>query len=321
MYPLKFKKNLIKKIWGGREFEKMGIPLPDNDLYGESWEVSSHKNGMSIVENGIFKGETLQNLLSKYKEVLVGETVYNKYGNNFPLLIKYLDVNDKLSVQVHPSDEYALRVEKEFGKSETWYILDASPDATLIMGVKEGVTKENFLERFARKDFDSLFNIVKVKKGDFIDVKPGLIHASLTGSVVICETQQNSDTTYRIYDFDRLVGGELRPLHLEKAVEVINFDEKPMISTNETRLAIELKNCLKEELVRNQYFKIDRLKITEDFSDEINSNFKVYSALSGKGELLCNNQYYPMNMGDTYFIPSNLSITILGEVEILKSYL
>ncbi|MGL5100572.1 MAG: class I mannose-6-phosphate isomerase, partial [Fusobacteriaceae bacterium] len=204
---------------------------------------------------------------------------------------------------------------------ETWYILDASPDATLIMGVKEGLTKEKFLEKFVKRDFDSLFNIVKVKKGDFIDVKPGLIHASLTGSVVICETQQNSDITYRIYDFDRMVDGEYRPLHLEKAVEVINFDEKPVITTNETRTAIELRNCKKEELVRNQYFNIDRLNILGEFSDEINSNFKVYSILSGNGELEYNGISYSVNMGDTYFIPANLQIIISGKIEILKSYL
>ncbi|MGL6120892.1 MAG: type I phosphomannose isomerase catalytic subunit, partial [Fusobacteriaceae bacterium] len=177
MYPLKFNKNLIKKIWGGRSFEDLGIELVDNELYGESWEVSSHKNGMSIVANGEFAGKSLQELLDNYKENLVGETVYEKYKEKFPLLIKYLDIHDKLSIQVHPDDSYALMTEGEYGKSETWYILDASPDATVIMGVKEGITKENFLKRFENEDFHSIFNIIKVKKGDFINVKPGLVHA------------------------------------------------------------------------------------------------------------------------------------------------
>ncbi|MGL5057947.1 MAG: type I phosphomannose isomerase catalytic subunit [Fusobacteriaceae bacterium] len=321
MYPLKFKKNLMKKIWGGRNFEDLGIELIDDELYGESWEVSSHKNGMSIVENGEFSGKSLQELLENYGEHLVGKYVYSEYGDKFPLLIKYLDINDKLSVQVHPDDEYALRVEGEFGKSETWYVLEASPDATLILGTKEGITQENFLEKFEKKEFESIFNIVSVKKGDFIDVKPGLVHASLTGSVVICEIQQNSDTTYRIYDFDRLVDGELRPLNLEKAMEVIDFNMKPTITTYENRKVIELRNCKKEELVRNQYFNIDRLIISGEFKDEINRNFKIYSVLSGKGELLVNNEKYPIKMGDTYFIPANLLVEILGEVEILKSYL
>lgn len=322
MYPLKFKKHLVKKIWGGDAFSRvLGIDLPTEESYGESWEVSSHSNGMSIVENGSFAGRTLQELLDNYKSQLVGESVYKKFGNSFPLLIKYLDVNDKLSVQVHPDDEYAMRVEGEFGKSETWYILDASDDATLIMGTKLGVTKENFLEKFEKKEFDDIFNIVNVKKGDFIDVKPGLVHASLTGKVVICETQQNSDTTYRIYDFDRLVDGKLRPLHLDKAVEVINFDEEPVISSVETRTAIELRGCRKEELVRNQYFNIDKLFISGAFTDECNSNFKVYSILEGEGEILCDGRRYNLKAGDTYFIPALLEVVIGGELEILKSYL
>ncbi|MGL5056239.1 MAG: type I phosphomannose isomerase catalytic subunit [Fusobacteriaceae bacterium] len=321
MYPLKFKKNLIKKIWGGRNFEDLGIELIGNELYGESWEVSSHKNGMSIVVNGEFAGKSLQELLNNYKEHLVGETVYEKYKDNFPLLIKYLDIHDKLSIQVHPDDNYALMTEGEYGKSETWYILDASPDATVIMGVKEGITKENFLERFKNEDFHSVFNIIKVKKGDFLNVKPGLVHASLTGSVLICEIQQNSDTTYRIYDFDRLVDGKLRPLHLEKAMEVIDFNAKPIVTTYENRKVIELKNCKKEELVRNQYFNIDRLIISGEFKDEVNKNFKIYSVISGKGELLVDNKKYTIEKVETYFIPANLLVEIFGEVEILKSYL
>lgn len=322
MYPLKFKKHLVKKIWGGKGFEKvLGIELPTQDKYGESWEVSSHSNGMSFVENGEYAGRSLQELLQSFKESLVGESVYKKFGDSFPLLIKYLDINDKLSVQVHPDDQYALRVEGEFGKSETWYILDASQDATLIMGTKDGITRENFLEKFEKKEFQDIFNIIKVKKGDFIDVKPGLVHASLTGSIMICETQQNSDTTYRIYDFDRVVDGELRPLHLDKAVEVIDFHQIPEISTEESRRAIELRDCKKEELVRNQYFNIDKLLISGNFTDEINCNFKVYSVLEGEGFIHCNGEKYPAKAGDTYFIPALLEVTLQGKLQILKSYL
>ncbi|MGL4392457.1 MAG: type I phosphomannose isomerase catalytic subunit [Fusobacteriaceae bacterium] len=324
MYPLKFKKHLVKKIWGGRKFEKiLGIKLPTDENYGESWEVSSHKNGMSFVENGEYSGKSLQELLDTEKEKLVGKKIYKKFENKFPLLIKYLDINDKLSVQVHPEDEYALRVEKELGKSETWYVLDASDDATLILGVKDNITKENFLPKFQKKEFDDIFNVVKVKKGDFINVKPGLVHASLTGSIVICETQENSDTTYRIYDFDRVVDGELRPLHLEKAVEVINFCEKPIITTNESRKIsqIFLKDCVKEEMVRCEYFNIDKLKISGEFQDEVNENFKVYSILEGNGKIFHDGKSYEMKQGDTYFIPALLEVKLSGQIEILKSYL
>ena len=219
MYPLKFKKVFKEKIWGGNKFKTLlNMEIPKNTNIGESWEVTCHKNGMSVVENGELSGRTLEELIDSYKDKLLGEEVYKKYGNKFPLLIKYLDVNDRLSVQVHPSDEYALRVEGEFGKSESWYIIDASEDAKLIMGLASGMSKEKFLEKVKNNDFDDLFNIISVKKGDFIYVEPGVVHASLEGSVVICQTQQNSDTTYRIYDFDRIVDGEKRELFQQSRI-------------------------------------------------------------------------------------------------------
>ncbi|MGL5760606.1 MAG: type I phosphomannose isomerase catalytic subunit [Cetobacterium sp.] len=138
MYLLKFKKNLVEKIWGGRGFEiTLGFQLPTDELYGESWEVSCHPAGMSYVENGELEGKSLEDIFKKYGKELVGEEIIEKYSEKFPLLIKYLDINDKLSVQVHPSDEYALRVEKEFGKSEVWYVMEASSDAKLILGLKK----------------------------------------------------------------------------------------------------------------------------------------------------------------------------------------
>ena len=278
MYPLKFKKVFKEKIWGSRKFETLlGMELPLDKNIGESWEVSSHKNGMSIVENGKLEGQSLENLLKEYKEKLVGKAVYEKYGDNFPLLIKYLDVNDRLSVQVHPSDEYALRVEGEFGKSESWYIIDASEDAKLIMGLADGVTKEKFQEKVSNKDFTDIFNVISVKKGDFINVNPGLVHASLEGSVVICETQQNSDTTYRIYDFDRVVDGEIRELHLDKAAEVIVYGEKPEISTEERRMNIKVEGAKVQELIRGEYFSIDKLNI--DFN-KVYPFFCLFSYIS-----------------------------------------
>lgn len=322
MYPLKFKKVFKEKIWGGRKFESLlNMNLPQNKNIGESWEVTCHKNGMSIVEDGNLKGRSLESLILEYKEVLVGQDVYEQYKDKFPLLIKYLDVNDRLSVQVHPSDEYALKVERGFGKSECWYIIDASEDANLIMGLKEGITKEKFIEKVSKKDFTDIFNIVKVEKGDFINVNPGLVHATLDGSVVICEVQQNSDTTYRIYDFDRLVEGELRPLHLEKASEVIQFGQRSEISKEEKRNNIKIQSGIKQVLIRSKYFNIDKIKLTGLYQDEINNNFKVLSILSGKGKIIYDGKDYPVSKGDTYFIPANLEIWISGDLEILKSFL
>ncbi len=322
MYPIKFKKCFIDKVWGGRAFETvLGMTLPENRQIGESWEVSSHKNGMSVVENGIFKDITLENLVEKYGAELLGKDVSERFSGKFPLLIKYLDVNDRLSVQVHPSDDYALKVEGEFGKSECWYIIDASEDAKLILGLKGEMTRETFLEKSKNKDFKNMFNEVSVKKGDFINITPGVVHASLEGSVLLCETQQNSDTTYRIYDFDRTVNGVPRPLHLEKAADVINFGEIPVVTSEETRQNIKLRNCVKQELVRCKYFNVDKLKINGIFHDEISENFKVYSILEGEGNIIYNDEKYPARKGDTYFIPANLNVSVDGEVEILKSFM
>lgn len=322
MYPIKFKKCFIDKVWGGRAFETvLGMTLPENRQIGESWEVSSHKNGMSVVENGIFKDITLENLVEKYGAELLGKDVSERFSGKFPLLIKYLDVNDRLSVQVHPSDDYALKVEGEFGKSECWYIIDASEDAKLILGLKGEMTRETFLEKSKNKDFKNMFNEVSVKKGDFINITPGVVHASLEGSVLLCETQQNSDTTYRIYDFDRTVNGVPRPLHLEKAADVINFGEVPVVTSEETRQNIKLRNCVKQELVRCKYFNVDKLKINGIFHDEISENFKVYSILEGEGNIIYNDEKYTARKGDTYFIPANLNVSVDGEVEILKSFL
>ena len=157
MYPLKFKKHLVKKIWGGRRFETdLNISLPDVSNYGESWEVSSHKNGVSYIENGIFANRSLVEVIAEYRESILGKEIIERFKGEFPLLIKYLDINDKLSVQVHPSDEYALKVEKGFGKSECWYVMEASEDATLILGVKEGITKEIFKDKVEKREFENL---------------------------------------------------------------------------------------------------------------------------------------------------------------------
>lgn len=322
MYPLKFKKCFIKKVWGGRSFnEFLEMSLPSEDKYGESWEVSSHKNGMSYVSDGFYEGFSLEELIRRDPVNLLGKDIVENYKGKFPILIKYLDIHDRLSVQVHPDDEYALRVEGEFGKSETWYIIEASSDAKVIMGVKEGVTREEFLKKTKNSDFDDLFNIVSIKKGDFIDVRPGLVHASLEGSVLLCEIQQSSDITYRIYDFDRLVEGEPRPLHLDKAADVINFDEKPIISTAESRKKISVEGAVKEELIRGKYFNVDRYLIDGVFIDDININFKVYSVINGSGDIIYDGKSYTLNKGDTYFIPAGLKINIKGNLEVLKSYL
>lgn len=323
MYPIKFSKNFKEKVWGGRQFDLLlNMELPDSNNYGESWEVSSHKNGMSIVENGKYRGQTLEELITKMGKGILGEEIIDKYNDKFPLLIKYLDINDKLSVQVHPNDEYALRVEGEFGKYESWFIVDASEDAKIILGVDDGVTKEKFEKKVRKGDFSDLFKEVKVKKGDFIDVIPGVVHASLEGRIVICEVQQNSDTTYRIYDFDREVNGEKRELHIDKSLDVIDFSIVPVISAENDRIKEEFKNGYIEKLSSNDYYKIDRIKLKDGtYSPESYKNFKIQSIIDGKGYVLYGDKKIVLSKGDTYLIPANLLVTVTGDIEILESYI
>ena len=319
LYPLKFEKVFIEKVWGGREFEKsLNMILPKDKNIGESWEVSAHPNGMGIVANGDLKGKTLQEILNEYKEKLVGEKVYKEYGNRFPLLIKYLDVNDRLSIQVHPDDEVALKKHNELGKSESWFIMEASKDAKLIMGMKKGVTKEEFLEKTAKNDFSGLFEEISVKKGDLIDINPGMVHASLEGSVLFAEIQENSDITYRIYDFDRVENGKKRELHLKEAADVIDFDAKAVIINTDFSNDENRKNIIKKK-----YYSIDKMKINKKFEDVNEKSMIIYSILNGKGkiEYTLNNEKKEVliQKGETVLIPVGIDIELIGELEILRT--
>ena len=319
LYPLKFEKVFIEKVWGGREFEEsLNMTLPKDKNIGESWEVSAHPNGMGIVANGDLKGKTLQEILDEYKEKLVGEKVYKEYGTRFPLLIKYLDVNDRLSIQVHPDDEVALKKHNELGKSESWFIMEASKDAKLIMGMKKGITKEEFLEKTAKNDFSGLFEEISVKKGDLIDINPGMVHASLEGSVLFAEIQENSDITYRIYDFDRVENGEKRELHLKEAADVIDFDAKAVIiNTN------FLNDENRKNIIKKKYYSIDKIKINEKFEDVNEKSMIIYSILNGKGkiEYTLNNEKKEVliQKGETVLIPVGINIELIGELEILRT--
>ena len=311
LYPMRFKKVFIEKVWGGRAFEeKLNMQLPKDKNIGESWEVSAHPNGMGIVENGPLAGKTLQEIYSEYKDKLVGEKPYQNYKDRFPLLIKYLDVNDRLSIQVHPSDEVALKKHNELGKSESWFIMEASDDATLIMGMKEGVTKEEFLRKTKENNFEGLFNEITVKKGDLIDIVPGMVHASLKGSVIFAEIQENSDITYRIYDFDRIQNGKKRELHLDDAAEVIDTN----FVGNETRKTI----------IRKKYYSIDRIKVSGEFDDVCHESMIIYSILEGKGTISHKNENgeiisLEIQKGESLLVPVNIEVKLNGELEILRT--
>jgi len=320
MYPLKFEKVLKEKVWGGREFEAVwGIPLPEGKTFGESWEVSAHLNGPSIVSEGPWAGQALPQVLRREGARFLGRVNFQKFGTTFPLLIKYLDIHDKLSIQVHPDNAYALEHEGEFGKSECWYILKASPDARLILGMAAGVTREDFAWRSKQGRWEGLFNEVKVTTGDFIHIVPGTVHATLSGSVLLCEIQQNSDTTYRIYDFDRLENGVKRPLHLDNALEVIRFAEQPRVTHAASRTRQAYDGAVVEPLVADEHYTIDRLDINGTWKEPAEDRFKVLSIVEGGGAVVHAGKAWLLNEGETWFLPANLEVVLQGELSLLRS--
>lgn len=318
LYILKFEKILVEKIWGGRALnDKLEITLKSQKMYGESWEVAANKNGSSIIKNGCLAGKNLTEITEIYKEKLLGKECYKKFKGIFPIMVKYLDINDKLSVQVHPDDEYALNIEKDFGKTEAWYIIDADENANIILGLKEGSTKNEFIEKSKKGDF-SFLESVKVKKGDLIFIKPGTIHATLEGSVLIYEIQQNSDTTYRIYDFDRVENGKKRELHLEKAMDVIDFESR-VTPVNKFE-SYKKESAVIEKIVKCNYFTTEKIIMDGIYTDGYYDGFRIYSCTKGILEVRSNNDVEILKAGESILIPAEREAEFKGKGEIFKSF-
>ncbi len=227
MYPLKFENLYFEKVWGSRDLESFRENLPSGKI-GESWDVSCHPHGVSVVSNGKYKGMKLDELIRQEGAKLLGTKIPT---DKFPLLVKLLNTSDKLSVQVHPDDEYALKVEGEMGKTEVWYVVEANEGAKLILGTN-GCTKKQFEMAIKEGNPEKYMNVVEVKKGDVYLIKSGLIHTMGEG-LIIAEIQQNSDTTYRVYDYNRG-----RELHIEKALDVIDFN---LVGKKSEGLTIEFR--------------------------------------------------------------------------------
>ncbi len=227
MYPIKFKSLYYDKVWGGRDLENFRSDIPEGNI-GESWDIACHNNGTGIVENGEFKGMSFKELLEKYGDEIMGN--YNK-EEKFPLLVKLINSKEKLSVQVHPGDEYAKINEGDNGKTEAWYVIDAKEGANLIVGTKN-CTKEEFENAIKNNEVEKYLNKIEVKKGDCFLINSGLVHAICEG-VIIAEIQQNSDVTYRVYDY-----GRPREIHVKKALDVIDLNLKAEDLEENERFAI-----------------------------------------------------------------------------------
>ena len=288
LYPLSFQPFLKSAIWGGRNLEKLGRTVPEEGT-AESWEISAHKNGSSIVTNGIHAGKTLTALTEELGDALVGTNgTWALERGKFPLLVKLLDANRSLSVQVHPKDPYALEHEgNELGKTEMWVILDTRSDSKLIYGVKKGTTPEKFRKGIEDGNLEPYLHEVPATIGAHLCVPAGSLHAIMDG-IVIAEIQQNSDTTYRVYDWNRLgTDGKPRELHIDKALDVINFEQveptmpEPVILSDEKGIKTTL-------LCDNEYFITERIFMEEGavFTGNCDgSSMEIWGILKGKAQI------------------------------------
>jgi mannose-6-phosphate isomerase len=325
-YPLKFKAIYKEKIWGGNKLAaKFNRELP-SDKIGESWELAAHENGTSIVSNGRFKGKSLTELIREFWTEIMGTEIKKESYDRFPLLIKILDANDKLSVQVHPDDEYAAKNENgESGKTEMWYIIDSEPGAELVYGLKENVTKKELQSSINNGALADKLNSIPVKKGDSFFIPAGTVH-TIKGGILLAEIQQNSDTTYRLYDWDRVGNdGQPRELHIEKALDVINFDKDDYDESQNDEYKRKYKNdkYQRKTLVKCKYFSCERLLIKDSFSGQLQGKrFEVLLFLDGQGEIQYNSKRLKVKNGETILIPATLDEYIInGQTEVLRSYI
>lgn len=322
LYPLKFQPIFKDKIWGGNKIHtQLGLdfsPLPN---CGEAWMLSGVDEEPSIITNGFFADNELNELVEVFMSDLVGDKVFEKFGSHFPLLIKFIDSNDYLSIQVHPDDELASKRHKSFGKTEMWYILDAEPGAELITGFNKKLTKQTYLQHLESKTLKNILNFEKVKKGDVFFIPSGRVHA-LGPGVLLAEIQQTSDITYRIYDWDRVDDkGKPRQLHTELAADAIDFDFLTDYKTyyaETTDKTVKLVDCPQ---FHTSLLNFDQ-PITKDYT-ELDS-FVILICAEGSFELLWEDGREKVQKGEVVLVPAiikNISMVPYGETRLLEVYI
>jgi len=313
LQPLFLKPVFKERIWGGTTLkDEFEYEIPTENT-GECWAISAHPNGPSVIENGPFAGMTLDNLWKEQPE-LFG----NPKEEVFPLLTKILDANMDLSVQVHPDDAYAKVHENgDLGKTECWYIIDCKEDADMIFG-HNARSKEELVEQMNEGKWDELLRRVKIKPGDFFYVPSGTIHALCEGTLVL-ETQQSSDTTYRVYDYDRRdAEGNLRDLHLEKAIEVTTVPHQDAVSSPRVD---ERANVTITTFVESEFFSVYKWDLHGKSSFSFNEQYLLLSVIKGDGILISNDEQYELKKGTHLIIPVGFGeFELDGNCELIASH-
>ncbi|WP_176461870.1 type I phosphomannose isomerase catalytic subunit [Anaeromicrobium sediminis] len=320
MYPLKFYPLYKEKVWGGSNIQRyFQRNISEKLPIGESWELCCHEHGTSLIKNGKYKNISITDLINSKGHDILGEN-HEEYAKSFPLLIKYIDANDKLSVQVHPNDEYTNYRVGESGKIEMWYIVDAMENANIIYGLKEDCSKDEFIESVMNNSIKDNLNYVDIKAGDVLYIPAGTVHAICEGTL-IAEIQQNSDTTYRLYDWDRVgLDGKPRQLHITDAVSVIDHGVKNNKAQGYT---FSNKDYDKTVYVSCDKFTVEKINVKRKYVDNLNGKiFKIYMCLDGDLDIIHNNKIEFLKAGETILIPASLeNYRIIGNGTLIKTYI
>ena len=302
LYPLKFTPILKDKIWGGQKLSQFFNKDSSSKQLGESWEISTVSNDISIISNGELQGESLQSIIQKYKSDLLGEKNYHRFGENFPLLIKFIDAKEDLSIQLHPDDALAKERHNSFGKTEMWYVIQADDDANLIVGFNSKVTKDIYLKHLHSKTLTDILNFDTVKEGDTYFIEAGRVHAIGAG-VLLAEIQQTSDITYRVYDWDRTDNnGNERELHNDIAIDAFNFE-----MVNDFRVSYSKKVNTSNEMVSCPFFTTNFIEIDKGLKKQNNfDSFIIYMCVDGEVEVITESSNEKLFKGETLLLPASI---------------
>lgn len=300
LYPIKFLPILKDKIWGGQKLKTILNKQSDLPNIGESWEISDVEGDTSIVSNGSLKGQSLKQLLETYKSGLIGIQNYRIFKDKFPLLIKFIDAKEDLSIQLHPNDELAAKRHNSFGKTEMWYVFQADEDSNLIVGFNQDMTPETYLKHLKNKTLTQILNFDKVKTGDTYFIEVGRVHAIGAG-VMVAEIQQTSDITYRVYDWDRVdADGNERELHNDLAIDAIDFN-----MPDNFRVTYNKTENHSNEMVSCPYFTTNYLKLNTTLQKaNHHDSFIIYMCVDGEAEITANGFSESIKKGETILLPA-----------------
>ena len=317
LYPLQFDPILKERIWGGQKLKTiLNKPITSN-ITGESWELSTVEGDVSVVANGELKGKSLTELINDNPDDILGSEVHKRFGKQFPLLFKYLDAREDLSIQVHPNDELAKKRHNSFGKTEMWYVMQADENSRIIVGFKENSNADDYLKNLENKSLLSILDSVKVAEGDVFFLETGTVHAIGAG-LVIAEIQQTSDITYRLYDFERVdAAGNQRELHVDLALDAINYNKV------DTHKIYDKTPNQSNSVVDCPYFTTNFLPLDGNIPvEKTGDTFSVYMCVDGSFELESDGTKYQYKKGDTILIPAALkTFSINGKASILEIYI